>query len=217
MKSILMAVHPEFCVLIASGQKTIEIRKTIPKIETPFKVYVYCTKDNFKSIFQTKPYLTTENFEVCNGKVVCEFICRNISEYESEFCKGNDYYQDIREIFRDPDEPDDDCGDFCILTSNEDDNPDACELCNKTCLSFEEIKAYIGEGFGKTFYGLHISDLIEYDKPKELSEFKKAGFLTEEEWLAYLYPNTHCHYEAWAKKFEIARPPQSWCYVETKN
>ena len=44
MDSILMSIHPKYCFLIASGKKTIEIRKTIPKLETPFKVYVYCTK-----------------------------------------------------------------------------------------------------------------------------------------------------------------------------
>lgn len=69
-------------------------------------------------------------------------------------------------------------------------------------------------GKGKTLYDWHISDLKIYDKPKELSEFRKSGFMTEEEWLFNLYPNTHCHYDAWAKKFEISRPPQSYMFVE---
>lgn len=55
-------------------------------------------------------------------------------------------------------------------------------------------------GKGDTLYGWHISDLKIYDKPKELSEFRKSGFMTEEDWLFNLYPNTHCHYESWAKK-----------------
>lgn len=80
----------------------------------------------------------------------------------------------------------------------------------KTCLTYDDLWDY---GNGKPLYGWHISDLKIYDKPKELSEFRKSGFMTEEEWLFNLYPNTHCHYEAWAKKFEITRPPQSWCYV----
>ena len=42
MKSILMSIKPQWCELIASGKKTIEVRKTAPK-ETPFRVYVYCT------------------------------------------------------------------------------------------------------------------------------------------------------------------------------
>lgn len=79
------------------------------------------------------------------------------------------------------------------------------------CLSMQEINQYAN---GKEIFGWCISDLIIYDNPKDLTEFKKAGFLTEEDWLAALYPNTHCHYEAWAKKFDITRPPQSWCYVE---
>lgn len=82
----------------------------------------------------------------------------------------------------------------------------------ETCLTQEDLKDY---GKGKPLYGLHISGLKIYDKPNEINEFKKAGFMTEEEWLFNLYPNTHCHYEAWAKKFNIDRPPQSMCYVET--
>lgn len=85
------------------------------------------------------------------------------------------------------------------------------DLIVDTCLDRENINIYAK---GKTLYGWHISDLKIYDKPKELSEFRKSGFMTEEEWLFNLYPNTHCHYDAWAKKFEITRPPQSWCYVE---
>lgn len=86
-------------------------------------------------------------------------------------------------------------------------------LSKVACVSNDYIRKYSGEDY-KDITEMKISDLVIYDKPKKLSEFKKAGFLTEEEWLAYLYPNTHCHYEAWAKKFDITRPPQSWCYVE---
>lgn len=85
------------------------------------------------------------------------------------------------------------------------------KLKTDTCLTNTEFYDY---GKGKPLYGLHISNLKIYDKPKELSEFKKAGFMTEKEWLFNLYPNTHCHYEAWAKKFNIKSPPQSMCYVE---
>ncbi len=88
------------------------------------------------------------------------------------------------------------------------------DFLEQACLSGNDIMKYLGGDFYKTFYGLHISNLKIYDKPKEISEFKKAGFMTEEEWLFNLYPNTHCHYEAWAKKFEIKSPPQSWFYVE---
>ena len=44
MKSILISIQPKWCELIASGKKTIEVRKTRPKLETPFKCYIYETK-----------------------------------------------------------------------------------------------------------------------------------------------------------------------------
>ena len=84
-------------------------------------------------------------------------------------------------------------------------------MAKESCLTEEELVTYSN---GKPLYGWRISDLKIYDKPKELSEFRKKGFMTEEEWLFNLYPNTHCHYEAWAKKFEIARPPQSYMRVK---
>ena len=83
-----------------------------------------------------------------------------------------------------------------------------------SCLNDEEIMDYMNGYLDKMFYAWYISDLKIYDEPKELSEFRKAGFLTGEEWLFRLYPNTHCHYEAWAKRFELIRPPQSWRFVE---
>ncbi len=42
MIAVLCSVQPQWCELIANGKKTIEIRKTIPKIPTPFKGYIYC-------------------------------------------------------------------------------------------------------------------------------------------------------------------------------
>lgn len=44
MKEVLISIRPEWCELIASGKKTVEVRKTRPKFETPFKCYIYCTR-----------------------------------------------------------------------------------------------------------------------------------------------------------------------------
>lgn len=43
MKAVLISVQPKWCELIASGKKTIEVRKTRPKINMPFKCYIYMT------------------------------------------------------------------------------------------------------------------------------------------------------------------------------
>ena len=54
MKSVLISIKPKWCELIASGKKTIEVRKTRPKCDTPFKCYIYCTKDKGISFWTGK-------------------------------------------------------------------------------------------------------------------------------------------------------------------
>lgn len=64
MKSVLISIRPQWCEKIASGNKTIEVRKSAPK-EVPFKAYIYCTKGKSQSR--------------C-GKVIGEFTCNNITK-----------------------------------------------------------------------------------------------------------------------------------------
>lgn len=73
MKAVMLSVQPKWCELIASGQKTIEVRKTKPRLETPFKCYIYCTKGE-------PIYLPRDIFgnNAMNGKVIGEFICDRI-------------------------------------------------------------------------------------------------------------------------------------------
>lgn len=67
MKSVLISIRPKWVEKIASGKKTIEVRKTAPK-ETPFKAYIYCSYGNDK-----------ENYMLGKrGKVIGEFICDKI-------------------------------------------------------------------------------------------------------------------------------------------
>ena len=42
-KAVLISIQPHWCELIASGEKILEVRKTRPKLETPFKCYIYMT------------------------------------------------------------------------------------------------------------------------------------------------------------------------------
>lgn len=43
-KAVLISIRPEWVERILSGAKTVEVRKTVPKIKTPFKCYIYCTR-----------------------------------------------------------------------------------------------------------------------------------------------------------------------------
>ena len=71
MKAILMSIQPKWCAKIANGEKTIEVRKTRPKIELPFKCYIYMTL--------AKPYCYEfaggGKMKAKNGKVIGEFVC----------------------------------------------------------------------------------------------------------------------------------------------
>lgn len=71
MKAILMSIQPKWCELIFNGQKTIEVRKSRPSIDTPFTVYVYMTKRNW--IFKLLPFLKNRF-----AKVIGSFVCDRV-------------------------------------------------------------------------------------------------------------------------------------------
>ena len=141
-KAVMLSIRPKWVEKIANGEKTIEVRKTKPKLETPFKAYIYCTQDKHLAFMQNQ---TGTNLIACmdvnaaipvggaigNGKVIGEFTCDRIYE---------------------------------LAPLNH--APDDVE--KQACLTREEIVNYL-KGTG---YGWHISDLRIYDTPKELSEFK---------------------------------------------
>lgn len=77
MRSVLISIKPKYCELIALGKKTVEIRKTKPRLEPPFKVYVYCTKDEPLYRSGDKFWCKKAN-DFGNGKVIGEFVCDKI-------------------------------------------------------------------------------------------------------------------------------------------
>lgn len=191
-KSIIQSIKPQYCELIASGKKTIEVRKRRPKLDVPFKVYIYCTKgENLwkkgNSVFLDKRYnRLLQTFDhMLNGKVIGEYLCDDVKYLEPV---GKEYYIEF------------------------DDN-------EATCLRYDEIRKY---GNGKPLYLWHITDLKIYDKPKELSEFYHyCGDNPKCKNCPYLYVESNEDigtYEQCCSNNEgckpLTHPPQSWCYVE---
>ena len=171
MKSVLISIQPKWCKLIASGKKTVEVRKTRPNIKTPFKCYIYCTKDN-TDIVPSRIWwkMDKTGFQhILNGMVIGEFVCDKIIELAP------------------------------INRADED-------IEKQACLSREQIVEYLrGKG-----WAWHISDLVIYDKPKELGEFFHACDKPK---------GTDCSLcvdRRENKCKSITRPPQSWCYVERR-
>ena len=83
------------------------------------------------------------------------------------------------------------------------------DFLSKSCLTYWDVHNYLGTRAG---YGWHVADALRYEKPKELSEFKRWN-RTEE--------NVPCAHAKWlyepcdaCKECAVKRPPQSWMYVE---
>lgn len=81
-EAVLISIQPRWCELIASGRKTIEVRKTKPKLQTPFKCYIYCTQGSSKDLRIIKQS-TYHN----RMKVIGEFVCDRI-RCETEIADG---------------------------------------------------------------------------------------------------------------------------------
>lgn len=107
MKSILISVKPKWVEKILNGEKTIEIRKSMPKCALPCNVYIYCTMGfNPCIIHRSKPYVANgkvvaeftlreveqiKRHQVYNGKVIKENACMSIQQL-SEYTKGKNFY-----------------------------------------------------------------------------------------------------------------------------
>ena len=174
-KAVMLSIRPKWVEKIANGGKTIEVRKTRPKLETPFKCYIYCTLPKYPhEDFIVTDYPRPQFYG--GGKVIGEFTCDRIFPI-NVFDNGS-----IQNwLF---------------------------EHMERSCLTYEELADYIGNG--KTGYGWHISDLLIYDQPRELSEFQRATDPCDSCHAEYTWECTDC--KKWGG--DIKRAPQSWCYVE---
>lgn len=77
MKAVLLSIRPNWCKWILSGKKTLEVRRTRPKLDTPFKVYIYCTRS-----YDWCMKLSKIGMEKMNGKVIGEFVCDSIEKVD---------------------------------------------------------------------------------------------------------------------------------------
>ena len=142
-KAIMISIKPKWVAKILNGEKTIEIRKTMPKCDLPIDVYIYCTKEDdfgrIKDLPKDRYFVdcveTPQDFEKMDsayngkGKVVAKFTLNKITPTYH-------FYEE--------------------------------EICSLSCLSDDELFNYLGHGDG---YAWHIDNIVIFDKPKELSEF----------------------------------------------
>ena len=193
MKKVLISIKPKWVAEILNHRKTLEIRKTAPK-DLPCEVYIYCTqgkdillmiedydygsmtyyapkpaliekptrkasKDEVDLYGYYKRFKDTEHEWKLNGKVVAKFTLKGVEIVE--ICESEDCVDPRMALF---------------YGGNEEGSV------VKACLTDGQIADYLG--YGHTGYAWEISDLVIFEKPKEL------------------------------KDFGVKRSPQSWCYCE---
>ena len=190
MIAAMLPIHPKWCRLIASGDKYIEVRKRAPRIPTPYKAYLYCTKQKRREDALNLPISREEmlrDLEI-NGM-------KCMSKYANERVWAECVCDMVRPmLFR--------CSDPEAMATH-------FEVIG-TGLSNVEIMDYLGNG--KEGYGLHLYGLKIYDRPREITEFRKIcpNSLYCESCAMYNAHEETCGNAA----LILRRPPQSWCYEE---
>lgn len=187
-KAVMLSIRPKWAEKIASGEKTIEVRKTRPKLDTPFKAYLYVTAGNLS--YRCPNGMICH----CNGgrAVIGEFVCNKVDWITRIGFSGFPVPSRYSICSH---------SNMSVLPIN--------DLLYAARLTYPELADYLAGGEG---YGWHISDLLIYDQPRELTAFRRA---CKNSWYCescamYWENNGTCGNES----LQIRRPPQSWCYVE---
>lgn len=208
-KAVLMSIRPEWCKKILSGEKTVEVRKMRPKMETSFKVYIYCTMTGSDKFFTDSLGRNVDEWNLWKypkrlGRVIGEFTCCKIDTIQRMGIDNN--------------------FDYCYLSPNEFGNDDiAIEIrdIKKSCIPKHELNAY-GKSAPELF-AWHISDLKIYDQPRKLTDFLPNCRFGEDGECEYR--RVYCEHQNYDYNPDgsvnvvccdkrVQKAPQSWCYVE---
>lgn len=161
----MLSIKPQWCEKIASGEKTIEVRKSALK-EVPFKAYIYCTKTKNKwnlSDYEGAYQNSVGEIVYAQQHVIGEFICNEIEAFHEWELSSQGKFAEFEE-------------------------KRLKKFLSASCLSIAEVVHYRENlPYYKPLYGWHISDLKIYDKPKELREFRKP---LDRVWCSYC--NDYC-------------------------
>lgn len=198
MKAVMLSLRPQWCEKIFNGSKTIEVRKSRPSLDMPFKVYVYQTKHKGGKAIVSEVL----NSVYGGGKVIGEFVCNRIT-----CCQA--YYGESGEKH------------LTNLFGNE-----VKRTCLTEREMFDYIVGKgKKEGTGWLWY---ITEPKLFDKPKELSEFYRSlpekvlengEYDCRKPWdvLCIDAPEggDYCAECPYGGRVQITRAPQSYCFVET--
>lgn len=210
MKAVMISIQPRWCELIASGKKIIEVRKTRPALEAPFKCYIYCTKGS--------PYLNRHNgicyleskdilggrgygtYKRLNGLVIGEFICDTVIVDKTY---GHD------PLFR------------AAACMNQVEAASYCLNAEMYGWHISDLKLYDKPKPLRDFYkcgALSIDDLednlCDYCVATEFGEKRSVGTPNGPIMCEGRFCDT-AYQKYLDEEFQMTRPPQSWCYCRS--
>ncbi len=195
MKAVLVSIKPNWCKFIWAGMKTVEVRKTRPKLETPFKVYIYCTGHDGWIMKSPKA-----GVQKMDSRIIGEFTCDKIDKLvhvgtmmDINILTLDGRYKSSSELLR------------------------AARLTEATAKKYLQGR----NGYGWHISDLKIYDKPrELD---EFSRFGFCGMngtgVCGNEGCKYYEPSSN-YMEPPTCKIDgcsICRPPQSWCYVREES
>lgn len=205
MESMILVLTPRECADLLNGDLSVLVRKKFSKDYVGW-VYIYCTKDDKQELCYIP---ATETFycyskdnivaKQCgrmgltfNSKVTARFWCNKVEEIIDRDTKEKNRYS------------------FGTETLQID------ELEKMSRLNIQELCKYIGRGtewrYGKYGYAIHVTKVEPFDKPKEISEFKRC-----KETNCYQCPysyNEGCSCGTCIFAKPLTHAPTTYCYIE---
>lgn len=185
MKAVLLSIKPEWCKLMASGRKTVEVRKNEPKLSKPFKCFIYCTMPN--------PTHQKDVVEIAgkriNGKVWAEFTCFNIEPFTTDYRRDEEQtmrlskkscvsYEDLAEYEQNA---------HCLF---------GWHISDLKIYDQPKPLSYFSKHGFSSLFGTNVCGNEDYE------HYEPSG--------DRMVPPT-CGLNGYCS---LHRPPQSWCYVE---
>ena len=188
MKAVMISIQPKWVEKIANGQKTIEVRKTRPKLDMPFKCYIYCTKGSKGEKMCFGQYTC----HIGNGKVIGHFVCDRI-------------YNLVQ------------AGAGIMFATENLDLLEPQMFRDMSCLTDSQLADYLGnkDGYAWHITDLVIYDEpkalgeFEHSCPTNLKKIPYINCL----YCRYNFVGNRGN----KCDCKVTRPPQSWCYVEEKE
>lgn len=175
MKAIMLTIRLKWFYLTYKGIKTIEVRKSAPK-DFVGDVFEVVSKTNFEKDLMEIPENEREFFRQFKGKVGLKFTLNKVEKILEHIT--NTYMS------------------YCTNSLSCD------EFFEKSCLTIDELENYLNWNAGG--YAWHISNLVIFDRPRELSEFKiPCDFKCPKLGCCYCHKNTR-----------LTKAPQSYQFIE---